>query len=778
MPNLITGVSQQPPSMRLPTSAEKMENAWPSVITGLNKRMPTEHLAKLNFNVSTSAVGHIIDRDAQYQYLVVIYDGNLKVFDLQGNEKTVHFDVNKDYLGASDPVTAFRFLTIQDTTFILNREVTVSSTQGYEPIPNGGTRVPATNIATVVVKQSVANSYYSIYINGVSKVSIITPTGTSADTSVPGTSRIAEQLVAGLTTSGVTAVANGSTISISGLSASDTVDARSTNGDTAMKVYRDSISSFSDLPPKEIEGRLVKVKGDVKTHGDDYYVVYHNGIWVETAGWNQGGRLNAWSMPHLLVRNADGSFTFKESSWQERLAGDITSNPQPSFVGSNLNDIFLYTNRLGLLSNTNVILSEANKFENFFRNTIATLMDNDPLDFSVLAATANDDSVRHAIPFNKDLLIMADRSQHHLQYMNYVGPKTIQIQFTTSFNCASHIKPINMGGSVYFMDDRYSYQYAKMFEYFPKMYVQQDDAQEVSDPVPRFMPQGITFFTGSPRVNAVAVHSKNDPSILYLYKYYWSGDKKIQNSWGKWVFPDCSKIHWGKFSNNYLYLLIQRSDGLCMERIKCDEITYDETSGSYILLDRLLTNSQIWITYDPASDVSTIGLPYSTTEEVKVISSSDTETNIVSEVTKVNNSTVSVPGDMRSREVYVGITYTFTFEFTQPYIRIPKGSGDVISMDGRYVMRYLNLAYSNATYFKAVLNLSGRQPWTKVFDANIQNDPKVKIGETQSYTGVFRVALAGPNTDVSLTLINDGPFNSSFGSAEWYGFYSPKAKRL
>ena len=43
IPNLINGVSQQPPSVRLVTQAEKQENGLSSVVDGLTKRPPTEH---------------------------------------------------------------------------------------------------------------------------------------------------------------------------------------------------------------------------------------------------------------------------------------------------------------------------------------------------------------------------------------------------------------------------------------------------------------------------------------------------------------------------------------------------------------------------------------------------------------------------------------------------------------------------------------------------------------------------------------------------------------
>ena len=43
IPNLINGVSQQPPSLRLASQAEEQINGLSDVVTGLKKRPPTEH---------------------------------------------------------------------------------------------------------------------------------------------------------------------------------------------------------------------------------------------------------------------------------------------------------------------------------------------------------------------------------------------------------------------------------------------------------------------------------------------------------------------------------------------------------------------------------------------------------------------------------------------------------------------------------------------------------------------------------------------------------------
>ena len=571
------------------SSLEDSVNQWPSVVTGLSPRFGTKHVADIGIAPEKGAMGFIIDRNDDYQYIVLIVDGDLKVYNLEGVEQTVAFPNGKAYLNArhGNPSNRFRLMTFQDTTFIVNRDVVVSEnfigeegTTTYTPdgtadtladfpeaaigykddvyqaldshyyyrceeipgtpevvswvrvgagVPTGGRAdgysLPADPVAgatfnvflyydengddwcdfyeaqitqaggdptyewvrrtlsqitgipngrldpaeygTVHVTQSISNSNYNIYINGTLKATFLTANGVDAANSVQGTDVIAEELKDDLVANGYTVTRIGSTLSIEGLEADDTIVISSTNGDKCMRCYRDVVKSFSDLPPNEAVGRIVKVKGAPEDNQDDYYVIFdEDDRWVETYAYNTRSGLAANNMPHVLVRAQNGIWTFKEHTWGKRNAGDEESNPLPSFVGYSLQDIFQYTNRIGFVTADNVIMSESNEFENYFRTTIATLLDTDPIDMAVISPL--NDAMRHGVPYNKDLLIMGDLSQHRLSYQQLVGPKNINVAFTTSYNCASGAHPINMGSSVYFIDDREDYTNSRLMEYFVK----------------------------------------------------------------------------------------------------------------------------------------------------------------------------------------------------------------------------------------------------------------------------------------------------------------------
>ena len=95
IPNLANGVSQQPFTLRLASQAELQENGLSTTSQGLRKRPPTKHLKKILSGNFENAYIHTINRDEFERYVVLVTNGDLKVFDLVGNEKTVNFPNGK-----------------------------------------------------------------------------------------------------------------------------------------------------------------------------------------------------------------------------------------------------------------------------------------------------------------------------------------------------------------------------------------------------------------------------------------------------------------------------------------------------------------------------------------------------------------------------------------------------------------------------------------------------------------------------------------------------------
>lgn len=136
IPNLLNGVSQQPAPLRQVTQGETQTNALSSVIDGLVKRPPTEHLSSNlptggDFNNNNNAI-HVIDRGSGNRDIVVVRatssTSELTMFSITGSSITVTGNATHlEYLRCSNPAADLKFLTVNDYTIILNTTKTVTA---------------------------------------------------------------------------------------------------------------------------------------------------------------------------------------------------------------------------------------------------------------------------------------------------------------------------------------------------------------------------------------------------------------------------------------------------------------------------------------------------------------------------------------------------------------------------------------------------------------------------------------------------------------------------
>ena len=104
-----------------------------------------------------------------------------------------------------------------------------------------------------------------------------------------------------------------------------TVTTADGSGDTAMYAVRDKVQDFTKLPYYGKVGTIVKVTGDEGDTLSDYYVKFEGtGVWTETLAPATSLGLTDTTMPHALINNNDGTFTFQKLDWTDRSCGDAT----------------------------------------------------------------------------------------------------------------------------------------------------------------------------------------------------------------------------------------------------------------------------------------------------------------------------------------------------------------------------------------------------------------------------------------------------------------------
>lgn len=542
IPNLIGGVSQQPYNIRLPAQCEAMENCLPSVVEFLRRRPATKHIAKIMTaaNIDSAAI-HVIDRDSSERYVAVAVGGQLKVFTIGGIEKTVTLQADKAYLSTNSPDTDIQFMTINDYTFVLNKTVKVE----MDSASTSPTRQPE---ALVFIKQANYATDYHVTLDGQTFThTTFKDDNRNADglefTEKNGfdlnntshldsiryklsSTTIATDLANQINEAGpYLAAVEKSTLWIrrhdGGSFSAKASDSRS---NSCVSIVTDRVQRFSDLPTIAPNGYITEITGDQSSSFDNYYVRfetndggdYDSGVWVETVKPGILTKLRASTMPHALVREADGTFTFKTLEWGERTCGDEDSAPEPSFIGRKLSSIFFYRNRLGLLANENCILSEAGKFFNFFVSTVTTMVDSDLVD--VAASHTKATNLHHVAPFSEGLILFSDQTQVLLEHDDNLSVKTAAIKPITEFECSVDAQPIGAGKNIFFATSRGSY--AGVREYFVERDSSLTDAADVTSHVPHYIPGSIHKLVVSTNEDCLLALATEQRNTVAFYKYF------------------------------------------------------------------------------------------------------------------------------------------------------------------------------------------------------------------------------------------------------------------
>lgn len=776
IPNLINGVSQQPFALRLASQAEAQENTLSSVAEGLLKRPNTHHVARLSTVPFNGAYVHTINRDASEKYVVILTKGTLRVFDFQGQEKGVAFPAGKAYLAAENPEKAFNMVTVADHTFIVNKTIRTA-------VDSDTTAPKRPHEGLVWVRQGAYKVKYTVYLDG-KAFSITTLDGSKAENAESiQTDRIAVDLYNQIYNDSAYKVEIfGSVLRIQRRDAADfTLRTSDSFGDQALFAVKDAVQSFTSLPKKAVHGFQVELRGSPSNAFDTSYVEYvsnesGDGVWKEIPKPGRTTRLDPASMPHSLIREADGTFTFRPMDWTSAHCGDETTNPHPSFVGLTITDIFFYRNRLGFIADENVVFSKSGDFFTLYRQTVTAVLDTDPVDLSVSHVKVS--LLRHAIPFNESLLLFSDQTQFILTASEVLTPHTATIAQTTEFEASLLARPAGAGRYVYFAGKRGGF--SSIREYYIDGDTQTKDANDITAHVPRYIPDGVFRLVASTNEDCLFVLSRGQRNALWVYRWFFEGNEKAQSAWSVWTFDEAATILNVDVVESTVWFVVERPDGVWLESLNMEHGRQGYEAEKPILLDRLTGDEALARSYNSATDTTTVTLPWKEPEDLQVIATTHPtllKGTIIGHK-RIGDNVIALKGNHASGGFVVGRRYAKLHRFSPLLLRDEAvGGGQTASTEGRLQISYMTLNYADSGYFRVEVTPTKRNTYRYVMSGQVVGSARSPLGRVPAQTGAFRFAVMANHMNVTVDLINDSHLPSRFLNAEWEGKYTTRATR-
>lgn len=568
-------------------------------------------------------------------------------------------------------------------------------------------------------------------------------------------------------------------------------------GQNAHKVIKDEVDDFNDLPPVAKNGFKVLVKGDPESEVDDYYVKFETngggdfgeGIWLETIGPNIKYQWDYNTLPHILIRQSDGTFLVKRADgitpdillapllsdysafkFIDRECGSNLTNPLPSFAGRPINDISFFKNRLTILSGEDCALSEAGELFNFFRTTTTVLMDTAPIDVGVGGTEIS--KLDKAVPFSDRLILFSDRTQFVLQGEAILSPMTASISQATNFDITTSATPTPAGNSLFFAFNRGAYSGIREF-YKTSETTIDFDAVEATAQCPKYIPGIVRKLTASTHEDILAILSGTTTNELYLYKYFKTSERRIQSAWFKFSLGNCEivDIH---FIAQSLYLVVERNNKTFIERMDLQTGLVD-TGKNYV------TNLDRRAVVTPGEAGNTITLPYDIVSgDVTQVVSTDGELMTIDSST---TNTVTLNEDFTATDsFYVGTQYIMTYELSEPVLKQQReGGGYEMIAAGRHQLRYMTIVFADTATFniKVTPEIGGSDgetieyPFTGRFLG-----AGGYLGSVPSESGDFRFPVFAESDSVSIIIENDSPLPSNIQSIEFEAYYTSRSQRF
>jgi len=804
IPNFIGGVSQQADEKMLLGQVKDALNCYPDITLGMLKRPGGKFLGKLaSLTASTSdnTAWFSMFRDNQEKYIATVSSaGVTKVWNiLTGLAATVTYPAGKQasiesYLTATD-YRSIKTLTINDFTYIVNSEKIVTA----KAAPSWNAKRQATLIVTTVDH---ANTY-SVTI-GASTFTYTSPSSGSGNLII---STVMAGISAAITSGFATKTIIDNTIYLT-FSSDTNVSAFGGPDGKYIRAFQDSVDTFARLPEQAKHNQVVKIN-NTSAGQDDFYLkfiaddgVSGKGYWEETIAPNVSTGLNEATMPVALIRTSLSPLTFRATFldgsetinslpllWEPRLVGDNDSNAHPTFVDNTIQDIFLFNNRLGFLTEDNVSMSQAGDYYNFYHKSATTLTASDPIDLS--CASIKPATIRSVVPITQGLLLFSDSQQFLMEAENGAWtPANCTISTIANYECDRYLKPIDLGSTVLYASRNQSW--SRVFEIFTRGQRETPTVTETTKIVPEWMPQSITDSVGSAQ-NGLWAASARASNTLYLYKFFEQGDERPMAAWVKWLLP--SNVIHTAVQSDVLYVLTSGTEGYTVTQHKL--VLAPSTGG---LLNSLGNTVDPYLdswcevtdaamvsptpptapSYSNTTSLTKVYLPtyFNTTKTIRFVvgllkaGSPGTQsgyTNVAVLASDGGGTYFTIPGDVTGNYIYVGYEYNMEITLPRYYYSMGQQGVDFTAVTTTSRMAFYT-GLGGDVYFS--IRDRSRPEWSSIGGAQIADFYPANTSPFRD-AYVYKVPIYQRPDNYTMKVTSNTPFPVSLVSMQWEGQYSP-----
>ena len=590
--NYLSGVSKQPDSKKLPGQVRECINGLADVTLGMTKRPGFKFISKLKTTGGADFTGSTLD-NAKWFY---IHRGANKyvgcITPKVGNTRGSIYIWNAD-TGVACTVTNgsqhayltgiksnYDVLSVSATTIICNDLIEITT----QPVPTFVAKSRGTILINTLPygESSIQSQDFEIKLGdpaGQTSMGSHTITHTSTATDDYETVLTAlETKINAENISGLTVTKHKTSLQldyvVSNTRTPFTLEAKGGEDNERLVTFQDWASNSSWLPANSFHGHIVTIVNSVGTDADNYYAKFvadnqaaGSGYWKESIAPDVSPGLTDSTMPFRLRNNAVNQFVFEVIPWEDRIAGDDITNKHPSFVGKTIKKAFFHDDRLGFLSEDNMVLSQAKDPYNFYGRSARTITKGDPVD--VNCASLRPTELFAALPARQGLALFS-KTQQFLAYADDgpLTPLTTKVRPISNMEMSDDVSPIDVGTHMNFISK--TPNFVRVFGMKTRGLEENPDIEDIGRTVNEWITIDVDTLVASIQNEFICMASQSSDEVFF-YKTHKEGDSLAMESWFKWKLPGTIQ-----------HMVVDQDDMYC--------VTKQGTQG-YILSDANLTQS-------------------------------------------------------------------------------------------------------------------------------------------------------------------------------------------
>ena len=403
---------------------------------------------------------------------------------------------------------------------------------------------------------------------------------------------IAQKLVDELVLAGVAATRNATTVVIED---TDFVDISADDGgdNTLIRAVGKEVTAPTLMSTIHYVGKVVRIRPIGASDTEAYYLEAYakddlgtgwtEVVWRESSGVSQQPtRLFSQAVIHegtmYVAQDGAGLLALAPTSgphpeYKASTVGDPVSSPTPEFFGQPITMLSVFQDRLLIGSRGTVNCSRTGDYLNFFRYTVLTVQDNDPIE--MFSYGAEGDTLRHAVMYDRDLIIFGDLKQYGITGRAVLSAKSPNITTVSAHEDASEARPVASGNFVFYgknSSDAEGDTRTTMHQLQIGQLLESPVSYEVSQQLDKYI-QGLPCQLVAVTAPNMIVYRTEESSDLYTYTYVddQAGGQRLLDAWSRWVYnPVLGRMCGVSLDNGSLLLFYMRQAGANLVLV-CDK---------------------------------------------------------------------------------------------------------------------------------------------------------------------------------------------------------------